>query len=166
MSTSEGEAQLPAFNALRTTHKPPRLSPKARCLFCCLHGSLDFAVYFMASKGNASSLEPYLQNQTWHPFSQTPLTHPKVANITVSANDLNDWEDMWLETHRGHTPAIDPDFLDEDPYTCWGGLPDYNPASDEYGPTRLLSCGTRRPRGKAFKVVVRLAAGPFVTMHK
>lgn len=89
--------------------------------------------------------------------------------MTVVVDDLNEWEDMWLECHREHT---DPECADEveeeetDADTHWGLLPDYDPASDEDGPLHLLKCcGTQRPRGKSIIVVVRPAIGSFVTIH-
>ncbi|KDN59813.1 hypothetical protein CSUB01_04529 [Colletotrichum sublineola] len=164
MSTFEGEAQLPSYNALCDAHQPPRLSPEARRLFWSLDGPLDSAVYIMASQRDPNSLEPYFQDQTWHPFSQAPLTEPKVSSITVIVDELNQWDEVWLDRHRDHT---DPDYVDEtDPDTQWGDLPDYDPASDEDGPKHLLKCcGSQRPRGKAVNVVVRPAHGPFVTIH-
>lgn len=168
MLASEEEAQLPSHDALCDANRPPRLSPEASRLFWSLDGPLDSSVYIMASERDTSSLEPYFQNRTWHPFSQAPLTEPKVSSITVVVDELNEWEDVWLDCHREHT---DPECVDEaveetDPDAQWGDLPDYDPASDEDGPRHLLRCcGTQRPRGKAVAVVVRPAVGPFVTIH-
>ncbi|KAK2024074.1 hypothetical protein LX32DRAFT_115290 [Colletotrichum zoysiae] len=163
MSTSEGEAQLPSYEALCAAQQHVRDSPEARRLFWSLDGPLESAVYIMASQRDPSSLEPYFQNQTWHPFSQAPLTEPKVSSVTVAVDDLTEWEDSWLECHRG---CSDPDYHKTNPDVQWGDLPDYDPTSDEDGPTHLLKCcGTQRPRGKAVSVVVSPAIGPFVTIH-
>ncbi|KAE9580176.1 hypothetical protein CGMCC3_g3946 [Colletotrichum fructicola] len=169
MSTFEGEAFIPSHDALCAAHQPPKLSSEARRLFWNIDGPLDSVVHIMATERDTSSLEPYFQDHAWHPFSQAALTEPKVSSMTVVVDDLNEWEDVWLECHREHT---DPDCADEveeeetDADTHWGLLPDYDPASDEDGPLRLLKCcETQRPRGKTVIVVVRPAVGSFVTIH-
>ncbi|KAI1376909.1 hypothetical protein F4677DRAFT_60727 [Hypoxylon crocopeplum] len=171
MSTSE-EAQLPSFNALRAAHQPPRLFPDMRRLFWTLDGPLAESIWIMENANNPDSLEPYFngEEQSWHTASNSPLTEPKVSSITVHVNDLDDWEDNWLDCHRDHS---DPDCGDEARdengklMVQWGELPDYDSDEDEEGqPGHLLMCcGTRRPRGKAASVVVKPATEAFVTVH-
>lgn len=47
--------------------------------------------------------------------------------MTVVVDDLNEWEDVWLECHREHTGPECADEVEEgktDPDTHWGLLPD------------------------------------------
>lgn len=78
------------------------------------HSMVSFLLVFsiMKSPRSPDSLEPYFQPDTtssstgtWHEISQLPLTEPKISSIKVSVYELNLWEEMWLEQHRGHTGA-------------------------------------------------------------
>ena len=68
--------------------------------------------------------------------------------------------------HRDHA---DPDGCDENGDDVqFGALHDYNPDEDEEEPEHLLvCCGTKRPRGKAVRLVVKPAASgnEIVTVH-
>ncbi|KAJ0164665.1 hypothetical protein CTA2_491 [Colletotrichum tanaceti] len=157
------DVRLSSYNALYNARQPPRLSPEAQRLFWTLDGPLADAVWIMKNKRDPSSLEPYSQGETWHPFSQAPLTEPKVSSITVRTNELiPGWDDMCFETHRGHgNPCCDDDDDDDDDdgslFALWGDLLCYEPEEDEEGPTHLL--------GGAVSVVVKPTVAPFVTIH-
>lgn len=117
-------------------------------------------------------------------------------------NELDWWEESWLELHHAH--GDNPDLLldsddegegegedadaDKDGATThdtlerpqsgnhddvgtgeaerrWGPLPDYDPDSDEEGPTHLLRCcNGDRPRKTRVSLVVN-ATGDFLTIH-
>ncbi len=157
-------------------HRPVVCSPDAKRLFWSLNGPLTTSVWIMEDAFSPNSREPYFRQTTgagtttsWHPASQSPLTEPKVSSITVSVNDLDEWEDQWLDMHRDHA---DPDGGEENGDESWvkfGPLPDYDPDKDEEGPEHLLvCCGTQRPRGKPVSVVVKPSASSgkeFVTLH-
>ncbi|WYZ35758.1 hypothetical protein EsH8_X_000405 [Colletotrichum jinshuiense] len=173
MSTlEEEEAQLPSYEVLSADHRPPSLSPEARRLFWTLDRPLADSVWIMKDAYSPDSIEPYFCDQTWHLFSQSPLTEPKVSSITVHNDNLDEWEDCWLDCHRDHS---DSDCVDENGEIVesdgtlsvrWGDLPDYDPGEDENGPKHLLiCCGTKRPRGKTASVTVKPTATPFVTVH-
>lgn len=56
--------------------------------------------------------------------------------------------------HRDHTDP-DGDYESRDDVQ-YGSLPDYDSDEDEEGPEHLLMCcGTKRPRGKVFRLVVK-----------
>ncbi|KAI1398155.1 hypothetical protein F4819DRAFT_469383 [Hypoxylon fuscum] len=168
MSTSE-EVQLPSYNELRRAHKLASLSTDARRLFWTLDGPLANSIWIMESDHNPDSLEPYFQGQKWHRASQSPLTEPKVSSITVHSDDINRWEDQWLDYHQDHSEPPDEDEEGEEwdsSMVQWGALPDYNEDEDEEGPAHLLMCcGTKRPRGKVTSVVVKPTSTSFVTVH-
>ncbi|OTA63180.1 hypothetical protein K449DRAFT_381678 [Hypoxylon sp. EC38] len=172
MSTSEKE-QLSSFNELRAAHHPPKLSPEMRRVFWAVDGPLSESVWIMESRNNPDFLEPYFrgdgERQNWHPVSQAPLTEPKVSSITVHVDELEDWEDNWLNFHQDHS---DPDagnerFEDGKLTVLWGELPDYKEGKDEEGrPAHLLMCcGSTRPRGKEGGMVVKPTSEDFITVH-
>ncbi|WQF84081.1 hypothetical protein CDEST_09095 [Colletotrichum destructivum] len=150
------DSQPTSYNALYNARQAPRLSPEAQRLFWTLDGPLAEAVWIMNTKRDPSSLEPYSQGDTWHPFSQAPLTEPKVSSITVRTNELPEWGDTCFETHREHR---DPGCDDEDGslFALWGDLLCYDPEEDEEGSMHLL--------GEAVSVVVKPTVAPFVTIH-
>ncbi|KAH8812143.1 hypothetical protein F5884DRAFT_784533 [Xylogone sp. PMI_703] len=174
MSTAgvgQADQALPSFEALRNSQQHIRLSPDAQSLFWSLDGPLTSSIWIMESARNPDSLEPYCRQTTgtdtdWHPASQSPLTEPKVSSVTVTVYDLELWEDQWLDVHRDHA---DPEGGDENGDGVeFGELPDYNPDEDEEGPEHLLMCcGTKRPRGKAARLVVKPTASGngFLTIH-
>ncbi|TQN65090.1 hypothetical protein CSHISOI_10339, partial [Colletotrichum shisoi] len=131
------DSQPTSYNALYNARKPPRLSPEAQRLFWTLDGPLAEAVWIMNTKRDPRSLEPYSQGDTWHPFSQAPLTEPKVSSITVRTNEVHEWGDTCFETHHEHR---DPGCDDEDRslFALWGDLLCYDPEEDEKETTHLL----------------------------
>lgn len=150
------DSQPTSYNVLYNARQPPRLSPEAQRLFWTLDGPLSEAVWIMNTKRDPSSLEPYSQGETWHPFSRAPLTEPKVSSITVRTNELHEWDDMCFKTHREHRdPSCDGE--DESLFALWGDLLCYDPEEDEEGATHLL--------GEAVSVVVKPTVAPFVTIH-
>lgn len=169
------EAQLPPFlsyEALRAKQEPPRLTLDAiQRLFWPLDGPLSTSISVMKDASSPDSLEPYFKQTSdgtgiWHPVSWMPLTKPKVSSITVSVDNLNVWEDYWLEDHEEHSS---PGGSGE-PSARYGELPDLGPedegeeGSDDH---LLICCDEVRPRGKAVKLVVKPAAGEngFITVH-
>ncbi|KFY40094.1 hypothetical protein V494_03650 [Pseudogymnoascus sp. VKM F-4513 (FW-928)] len=84
----------------------------AKRLFWPLDGVLPTSISVMRTSSSPDSLEPYFQPDTegnscgtWHEISQLPLTEPKVSSVQVSVYHLDEWEDTWLEHHRGHIEA-------------------------------------------------------------
>jgi hypothetical protein len=141
--------------------------------------------------------EPYYQPAlsgnsaagSWHPISKDALVEPKVSSIIVAVDDLDRWEEHWLEAHEGHyhpdyplkgsgwknldptqtrigpLPGADPD----DPTGGWHmetGL--YADENGEYTGHLLMCCGVERPLKSAerFRFVVE-ARGEhgFLTVH-
>lgn len=163
MSTSE-EIQLPSFDTIRCAHQPVGPSLDTQRFFWTVDGPLTNSIWIMKNANNPDSLEAYFQEQSWHPATRLPLTEPKISSITVHIDDLDCWEDKWLDFHRDHSDGPDGD--EENKEVQWGALPDYDPDEDEEGPENLLvCCGTKRPRGKVASIVVKSIAGSFVTVH-
>lgn len=110
-------------------------------------------------------LAPYFNKteENWSPIWQSPLTEPKISSITVRIDQFEDWENQWLEFHRGcGEPGSHNEGNDQ---IRFGMLPDYNPDSDEEGPEHLLKCcDAERPRKKKVSLLVK-ATGKFVTIH-
>ncbi|KAF2968640.1 hypothetical protein GQX73_g4878 [Xylaria multiplex] len=164
------QARLPSYEEFRHAGQLPYHTPEADRVFWTLNGPLHSSVWIMSH----GSLKPYAQetdesNPTWHPISQCPLTEPKISTITVKVDNLDRWEDDWLEIHREHAPELEEPEAGEYRY---GPLPDYDPERDEESlseerPLHLLECcDTPRPRGKISTIVVKPSPGnEFVTIH-
>jgi len=168
----------PSFRELRSDGLPVRLSPDAQRLFWLLDGVFPTSISVMKTPRSWDSLEPYFQpdtegsgSSTWHEISQSPLTEPKVSSVEASVYDLDQWESVWLETHREHT-AGDAQYItygdlsdDERPYAL---EMKEDGSWEEDSDTEFLvgCCGEDRPRKKAAKLVVKPSAGNhFVTVH-
>lgn len=129
-----------------------------------------------------SPLTPYFDPTStpdWSPtfgISQTPLTEPKIPSVIVRTEQLDEWEEAWLQAHDGHHMAMeqDPRCGDDNAEFRFGDLPDSDGVNDRgmiwdnpdmEGPYHLLRCcGTDRPRGKNATLLVK-ATGQFLTIH-
>jgi hypothetical protein len=119
---------------------------------------------------------------SWHPISQESLVEPKVSSITVSVDELDRWEENWIQAHQGHyddgddmdptqtligpLPGADPDDSDGGWHYETGHYTDEN---GEYTWHPLRCCGVDRPlnSSETFKFVVE-AKGEcgFLTVHE
>ncbi|KFZ08767.1 hypothetical protein V501_05828 [Pseudogymnoascus sp. VKM F-4519 (FW-2642)] len=174
-SSPPNEAHLPpypSYEALRAKQERPQLTLDAiQRIFWPLDGPLFTFISVMKDAESPDSLEPYFKQTSdgvgvWHLVSQMPLTEPKVSSITVSVDDLNVWEDYWVEGHEEHSS---PGGSGE-PSARYGELPDLGSEDEgEEGSNDhlLICCDEVRPRGKAAKLVVKPAAGEngFITVH-
>ncbi|KAG4416310.1 hypothetical protein IFR04_010529 [Cadophora malorum] len=90
------------------------------------------------------------------------MFEPKCSSITVRVDDLERWEDNWLEYHE-HSDS--PEWCV--PSARWGTNPDLIHVEDwGEGPHLLECCGTQRPLGKAVSVLVEASSEfGFVTVH-
>ncbi|KFY06764.1 hypothetical protein V492_07764 [Pseudogymnoascus sp. VKM F-4246] len=148
----------------------------AKRLFWPLDGVFPTSISVMRTSSSPDSLESYFQPDTegnsggkWHEISQLPLTEPKVSSVQVSVYHLDEWEDTWLEHHRGHIEAE---------YVRYGDMSDddrpYPSEMNEDGgwdsdsDTEYLvgCCGEDRPTKNAAKLVVKPSVGnDYVTVH-
>lgn len=161
--------QQPSYNELRAAGRPVRLSPEARRLFWALdEPSLASSIWIMREPHDPDHLEALFDDSgaVLDPaFARAPLTEPGVSSVTVRADDVESWEDRWLEAHQDHSDPPDEEEAGEEEegegggaMVRWGELPDYDADVDgDDGPPFLLACcGTERPRGRAAgEIVVR-----------
>ncbi|KFY31394.1 hypothetical protein V493_01145 [Pseudogymnoascus sp. VKM F-4281 (FW-2241)] len=185
MATSQSiqldEPSYPSYRELQSDGVHVIVSPKVtQRLFWPFDGVFPTCISIMKTPYSLDSLEPYFQpdtsgssTSTWHEISQLPLTEPKISSIKVSVDDLDLWEEMWLEQHRGHTgPSAE--------YVTYGDLSDderpYPTEMKEDGgwesdsDTEYLvrCCGEDRPlnsENAATLVVEPSADNGFVTVH-
>ncbi|KAM7190890.1 hypothetical protein V8F33_009201 [Rhypophila sp. PSN 637] len=80
--------------------------------------------YCQSVNNDNVSLSPVLQ---WHSISKEPITHIPISSVIVEVEPLAEWEEHWLELHKGH--SIPPG--GDDP-RCAGG--DFNSSAAQYGP--------------------------------
>lgn len=164
MSTQD-PPQQPSYNELRAAGQPVRLSPEARRLFWALdQPSLASSIRIMREPHDPDHLGALFDDNgaVLDPaFARAPLTEPGVSSVTVRADDVESWEDRWLEAHQDHSdPPEEEDGEGEagagGAMVRWGELPDYDADVDgDDGPPFLLACcGTERPRGRAAREVV------------
>ena len=167
--TPAGSGAFPSYETIRKAQQPIRLSHNALRLQWTLEGHLSSAIRVMENKfyhPNAPTA-PYGDMTTsspkWSAVSQSPLTEPKVSSVTVNLEQLNDWEDTWLDFHCGHA---EPDELCADnDEVRFGELSDISSDEDDEGADALLRCcGGNRPRKKKASLFIR-ASGEFITIH-
>ncbi|KAI0486858.1 hypothetical protein F4859DRAFT_510642 [Xylaria cf. heliscus] len=100
--------------------------------------------------------------------------HSSISTLTVRVDNLDRWEEEWLDDHGYHTDPPGPKFKEPDAGEGYryGPLPDYNPDCDEESlseeqPQHLLECcNTLRPRGTISTIVVKPSPGnELVTTH-
>ncbi|KAF2472782.1 uncharacterized protein BDR25DRAFT_365958 [Lindgomyces ingoldianus] len=159
----------PSFEAARKAQQQILLTSDALRLYWTLEGPLSSAIRVMDDRhyDPNTPLAPYCDqtapSPSWSPVSQSPLTEPKISSVTVHVEQLDDWEELWLDIHRDHAePGPHNEASD---FARFGPLPDYDPDSDEEGPEHLLRCCHQdRPRKTKVSLVVK-AAGEFVTVH-
>jgi hypothetical protein len=169
MSTSSNlndADKVPSFEVAYETHEQVMFTLDALRLYWTLNGPLTSAISVMDDKFYNPDvlLEPYcLQTEpslSWSSVAQSPLTEPKISSVTVGVEQLDDWEDEWMELHRDHA--------NPDPHSAevqFGALADFDPNSDEEGPEHLLRCcGAGRPRKQKASLKVN-ATGDFLTVH-
>jgi hypothetical protein len=174
-STNSGERTQPldSYEAIHRAQEPVWLSPDAKRVVWSLNSDIATSIHISDGK-NPESLEPYFSKATaddhagtWHPASKSPLTEPKISSVVVKVSLLEDWENDWLDWHRGHV-ELDVENEDESMVRI-GELPDFDPEKDEEGPKHLLRCcESERPRGK--DVTIEVKAGlhseeDFTTIH-
>ncbi|OIW28651.1 hypothetical protein CONLIGDRAFT_389466 [Coniochaeta ligniaria NRRL 30616] len=169
-------AQLPSYEEQRRS-APVLLSEEAQRIRWRLNGPLTTAITVMEhpriDPGNAV-FEPYYHGlggngvESWHPFSQSPYTTPKVSSVTIWVDPLDEWISHWLQQHQFHVREGD-----YNPATTrFGPLPgpgeerdDVTSYEEETGRRLEACCGSERPVNKGTKVVVRAATGGFLTIH-
>lgn len=117
----QGNSQkAPSYEAFKDTQQFVNLSPDALRLYWILDGPLSSAIWIMESKfyDPSTTMKPYLLSisedgtPNWSEISQSPLTTPKISSVTVHVNELEWWEESWLELHHNH--GDNPDLLDSD----------------------------------------------------
>lgn len=163
------QPQFPSFEERIEVRDWTVLSPEAYRIRWALSGPLTEAVSIMPKSGvqeDDAVFEPYClapdgAEPTWHPFSQSPLTEPKISSIRIHVDPLDEWGYYWIEKHREHVG----------PGRVYGPTRFHSPhlsdaQNDEMENEVLLMacCGTRSPRDKGTDVVVQ-ATGDFVTIH-
>ncbi|KAI6088035.1 hypothetical protein F4821DRAFT_235138 [Hypoxylon rubiginosum] len=157
----------PSYEILRA-ERPVFLSPAAKHIFWTLNGSLSTQVFILSEAFNVDSQQtPFLQETSegavWHASSSAPFTEPSVSSITVTVDELDRWEDEWLEYNRGVVPGVEG--------AVFGPLPNYDPEKDEEeeegGRGHLLEAfGIVRPRRKEEVIHIKPAEGSeFVTIR-
>lgn len=120
------------------------------------------AISVMKDKHSPTSLTPF-SDVTWHPISQEPISEPKFSAITVTVDEIQQWEYLWTEEHSGHGEM---DIAQEGRW--YGDLEDYNPGEDldREGEEHLLGCCVEpRPRKRKEKMVVQAGSRGFVTVY-
>lgn len=167
---------LQSYEDIRRAQAPFTLSSDTKRLVWSLDGDLATSIH-VARDGNCQEpYEPYFSEittddsaDTWHPVSKSALTEPKISSVIVKVSLLEDWEDEWLECHRGCVEMDEEEYYKDDPMVTIGELPDYDSEEDEPGPRHLLRCcGSERPRGKNATLEVKAGVHlgeEFVTIH-
>jgi hypothetical protein len=158
--------RAPSFEVAYETHEQVMFTHDALRLYWTLNGPLASAISVMEDKFYDPDvpLDSYcLQNEpspSWSLVAQSPLTEPKISSVTVGVEQLDDWEDEWMELHRDHAT---PDSQSAE--VQFGALADFDADSDEEGPEHLLRCcGADRPRKQKASLTVN-APGSFLTVH-
>ena len=158
--------QTPSYETARQTHPQVVLTHDARRLYWTLGGPLTSAISVMGDKWYDPDvpLEPYCVQAepllSWHSIAQSALTEPKISSITVSVEQLNDWEEKWWELRRDNDDLVPVG-------TDFGEDEDFDEDFDEEddGPqSGLQSCYKDVPRDNRATLVVR-ATGAFITVH-
>jgi hypothetical protein len=164
-----GADVVPSYETIRKAQQSIRLSSGALRLQWTLEGNLSSAVCVMKDKfyDPNTPTAPYGDTTNpwpkWSTVSQSPLTEPKIFSVTVNIEQLNDWEDMWLNFHCGHVEPGEP-CADSNEFR-FGQLYDLSSDEDDEGADTLLKCcGGDRPRKKKASLFVK-ASGEFVTVH-
>jgi len=148
--------RTPSYETARETHLQVVLTHDARRLYWTLSGPLTSAISVMDDKWYDPDvpLESYCVQAelslSWHSIAQSALTEPKISSVTVSVEQLNDWEDEWWELRRDNDDLVPvgTDFDEEDD-----------------GPqSALRSCYEDMPRDEKATLVVK-ATEAFVTVH-
>jgi hypothetical protein len=100
--------RAPSFEVAYETHEQVMFTHDALRLYWTLNGPLASAISVMEDKFYDPDvpLDSYcLQNEpspSWSLVAQSPLTEPKISSVTVGVEQLDDWEDEWMELHRDH----------------------------------------------------------------
>ena len=86
--------------------------------------SLERAIGAPDASKSPVSQQPYHDSatETWHEVSQSSMFEPRCSSITVCVDDLDPWEDNWLEYHRH---SEDPDYSMAG--ARWGTNLDFDP---------------------------------------
>ena len=167
----DSSAPLPSFEEQSSPQNPVMLNPDTRRIYWTLNGPLETAITVARdySFDPNEVPEPYYRGfsgdnrePTWHPFSQSPLSEPKVSSLRLYVDPLDEWDYFWMENHEGHS---EPDEICDPAMLLYGPLPDADEYEKMAGDKHLLvCCRMKRPRGKETQLVVK-AAGNFVTIH-
>lgn len=166
--------KLPTFEALLAARQSVKLTVDARRLYWTLTGGLETAIQVMPNVDFEpdAPLQAYIApDGTPAPISQAPLTEPRVSAVNVHVQQLDDWEDTWLDYHRDHgEPGPHNEGDEED--ILFGKMDDYDSDSDEeedpeHGRYLLRYCGADRPRKKNVSLMVSGTGGKegYVTVH-
>lgn len=168
---TNSSAPLPSYEERARVQDPVLVSADARCIRWTLNSPLEAAISVAGdySFDPDEVPKPYYRSPygddkepTWHPFSQSPLTEPKVSSLRLHVDPLDDWDYYWMENHEGHT---DPAGTYDPAQVLYGPLVDADEYEKRDGDKHLLlCCGMERRRGKKTDVVVK-ATGNFVTIH-
>ena len=138
-----------------------------RLLWTLDEPTLGSAIWVTNISNSPDSQQPYYDSATgtWHEISQFSMFEPKCSSITVRVDDLERWEDNWLEYHE-HSDS--PEWCV--PSARWGTNPDLIHVEDWGEGTHLLECcGTQRPLGKAVRsasFVYTLGRREVLTSHQ
>ncbi|RYP20797.1 hypothetical protein DL767_009382 [Monosporascus sp. MG133] len=152
---------VPTFEALRTAHQPVFPTSATKRLYWTLQGPISTEIFVMDEEQNPDSPRKAYFRQTfagtsWHPISQEALTEPKLSSITVSVDELRDWENDWLEYHRHAEPGIEGCMFEETE------AEEETEADEE--PELLMCCGEVRPK-EHIPLVIKASEQPYLTVH-
>lgn len=178
----------PTYEAIQAAQQPIKLTPAAQRLHWTLTTPLSTAIHIMpdTTYNPNAQLEPYFStaaDTTTTPsapsIAHAPLTDPKISSVTVRVEQLENWEETWLDFHGDHgepgphnEEEEDEEDDEEERNMVFGQLVDYDPDEDEepdeeYGTHLLRCCGGDRPRKKKVSLTVTGTGceGGFVTVH-
>ncbi|KAE8860190.1 hypothetical protein PTNB73_07800 [Pyrenophora teres f. teres] len=156
--------RAPSYETARTTHPEVLLTHDAQRLFWTLSSPLTSAISVMEDKWHDPDvpLEPYCvqiePSLIWHSIAQSPLTEPKISSVTVSVEQLDDWEEAWWELRQDNDDIVPVG-------TAFESDEDDDEDSDPDDRKRALrSCYAGMPRDVKATLDVR-ATGNFITVH-
>jgi hypothetical protein len=168
MSTiNSGSAdRTPSFEAACATHQRVFFTHDARRLYWTLNDPLVSAIFVMDNDYYEpdTPLELYCLHagpeSSLSSVAQSPLTERKISSVTVSVEQLDDWEDRWFELHRDH--AVVPVRDDGDDQMS----PVYESDQEEEEETgSSFDCDCKSlPLSTKFSLVVNATDG-FLTIH-
>ncbi|KAK8121893.1 hypothetical protein PG984_010563 [Apiospora sp. TS-2023a] len=155
--------EYPSFELLRAQRQPPKLSMDMLRIRWRPFGPLEESIQVADNARSPPSPQspayhPGTTPASPHPVSASPLTEPAISSITVTQDDLNNWEDDWVDEH---IPHADDD--DAGTSTWVDGSGDDEDDEDGLGRKLVRCCDQSRPRAPA-PLVVGPSTQPYLTV--